>query len=154
VTGHRGLGNSSTSYRPIVYCTYARGAAEGKAFRDSVNFSRKRYHKIGSLTEKPLSREERRLARKRSIEERASETEAKKILKLEQKVAKESQSDATTSPVPMAEANEAENKPHQGLGPKVDVIPVSVEQLTAVAVERTGLHKQAICLALTQQLLK
>lgn len=56
--GHRGLGNDSSSCRPILYCTYA-AAAGGKEFRDSVNFSRKRYHRIGDLIEKGLSREER-----------------------------------------------------------------------------------------------
>lgn len=71
--GHRGLGNSTTKCRPIVYCTYARAAEDGKEFRDSVNFSRRRYHKIGKLTQKPLSREERRLNRKRSIEGRTRE---------------------------------------------------------------------------------
>ena len=71
--GHRGLGNnSSRTCRPIVYCTYAR-AAQGKEFRDSVNFSRKRYHKIGELSSKPLSREERRNNRKRSLEYREIE---------------------------------------------------------------------------------
>jgi len=65
--GHRGLGNnSSRSCRPIVYCTYAR-AAQGKEFRDSVNFSRKRYHKIGELCSKPLSREERCNKRKKFL---------------------------------------------------------------------------------------
>jgi hypothetical protein len=76
--GHRGLGNSSQSCRPIVYCTYAR-AADGKQFKDSVNFSRKRYHKIGELTEKPLSREARRNKRKRSVESREQEEWKKAI---------------------------------------------------------------------------
>ena len=76
--GHRGLGNSSQSCRPIVYCTYAR-SSDGKEFRDSVNFSRKRYHKIGELVEKPLSREERRKNRKRSIQSR-EETQSKKAM--------------------------------------------------------------------------
>lgn len=67
--GHRGLGNSSNDCRPIVYCTYA-AAANGKEFRDSVNFSRKRYHKIGELVDKPLSREERTRKRKLAQEER------------------------------------------------------------------------------------
>ena len=65
--GHRGMGNSSHLDRPVVYCTYAR-ASDGKAFSDKYNFSRKRYHKIGELSAKPLSREERRNKRKRSIE--------------------------------------------------------------------------------------
>lgn len=70
--GHRGLANSSNACRPIVYCTYAR-AADGKEFRDSVNFSRKRYHKIGELSGKPMSREERRYKRKRNIESKEEE---------------------------------------------------------------------------------
>jgi hypothetical protein len=65
--GHRGLSNSSHSVRPIVYCTYAR-AVDGKEFRDQVNFSRKRYHKIGDLAAKPLSREERKNKRKKFVE--------------------------------------------------------------------------------------
>ena len=77
--GHRGMGNSSQSCRPIVYCTYARGDSDSKTFRDSVNFSRKRYHQIGELTEKPLSREERRNNRKRSIEQREEEAQLKRI---------------------------------------------------------------------------
>ena len=79
--GHRGLGNSSQSCRPIVYCTYAR-ASDGKEFRDSVNFSRKRYHKIGELSAKPLSREERRNKRKRSIESAKEKEELEKASKL------------------------------------------------------------------------
>ena len=63
--GHRGLGNSSTSCRPIVYCTYA-ASADGKEFRDSVNFSRKRYHRIGDLVEKGLTRAERAEKRQRT----------------------------------------------------------------------------------------
>jgi hypothetical protein len=70
--GHRGLANSSNACRPIVYCTYAR-AADGKEFRDSVNFSRKRYHKIGELAGKPMSRDERRNKRKRNTESRDEE---------------------------------------------------------------------------------
>eukprot|EP00934_Nitzschia_sp_Nitz4_P008772 Nitzschia sp. Nitz4//scaffold16_size188269//253//3033//NITZ4_001759-RA/size188269-processed-gene-0.0-mRNA-1//1//CDS//3329538419//8762//frame0 len=70
--GHRGLGNTSQICRPIVYCTYARGASDHgmKEFRDSVNFSRKRYHRIGEMSSKPVSREERRENRKRSMEAR------------------------------------------------------------------------------------
>jgi hypothetical protein len=56
--GHRGLANTSGVCRPIVYCTYA-ASANGKEFRDSVNFSRKRYHKLGELLDKPLSRDAR-----------------------------------------------------------------------------------------------
>eukprot|EP00536_Pseudo-nitzschia_multiseries_P006891 jgi/Psemu1/255736/estExt_Genewise1Plus.C_1530010 len=78
--GHRGLANSSGSCRPIVYCTYAR-AVDGKEFRDSVNFSRKRYHKIGELSAKPLSREERRNKRKRSIESAREKEELERAMK-------------------------------------------------------------------------
>lgn len=80
--GHRGLGNSSQACRPIVYCTYARGASENgmKEFRDSVNFSRKRYHRIGELSSAPISREERRNNRKRSIEARKEEELLQKVL--------------------------------------------------------------------------
>ena len=76
--GHRGLGNSSHGIRPIVYCTYAR-AAQGKEFRDSVNFSRKRYHKLGHLVAKPLSRAERSKKRIKSIELREEEELRKAI---------------------------------------------------------------------------
>uniref|UniRef100_A0A7S4EJ59 Uncharacterized protein n=1 Tax=Pseudo-nitzschia australis TaxID=44445 RepID=A0A7S4EJ59_9STRA len=79
--GHRGLSNSSPSCRPIVYCTYAR-AADGKEFRDSVNFSRRRYHKIGELSTKPLSREERRNKRKRSIESAREKEELEQAVKV------------------------------------------------------------------------
>ncbi len=61
--GHRGLSNTSSSIRPVVYCTYA-AAADGKEFRDSVNFSRKRYKPIGDLVDVAPSREER--AKKRA----------------------------------------------------------------------------------------
>ncbi|GAX25376.1 hypothetical protein FisN_5Lh473 [Fistulifera solaris] len=56
--GHRGLANTSSSIRPVVYCTYA-VAADGKEFRDLVNFSRKRYKPIGDLVDVAPSREER-----------------------------------------------------------------------------------------------
>lgn len=67
--GHRGLANTSKNCRPIVYCTYA-ATSNGKAFKDSVNFSRKRYHRIGELVEKPLTREERTRKRRTAQEER------------------------------------------------------------------------------------
>jgi hypothetical protein len=67
--GHRGLANTSNVCRPIVYCTYA-AVADGKAFKDSVNFSRKRYHRLGDFVEKPLSREERRKLRDLAREDR------------------------------------------------------------------------------------
>ena len=66
--GHRGLANSGTHCRPILYCTYA-ASKDGKEFRDSVNFSARRYHKIGTLVEKPISREERAKKRKVQLEE-------------------------------------------------------------------------------------
>merc|ERR1739841_88741 len=56
--GHRGLGNNSQSVRPVVYLTYS-SSASGKEFKDSVNFSRKYFRKLGELAEMPLSREER-----------------------------------------------------------------------------------------------
>lgn len=66
--GHRGLANTSEFCRPIVYCTYA-AAGNGKEFRDSVNFSRKRYHRLRDLIEKPLSREQRRKMRQAPTQE-------------------------------------------------------------------------------------
>ena len=65
--GHRGLRNSSQNVRPVVYLTYSSNAS-GKEFRDSVNFSRKRYRKLGDFVEKPLSREERAQKRRRQDE--------------------------------------------------------------------------------------
>mmetsp|Transcript_26730 Transcript_26730/g.46450 ORF Transcript_26730/g.46450 Transcript_26730/m.46450 type:complete len:747 (+) Transcript_26730:173-2413(+) len=62
--GHRGLRNFSQGVRPVLYLTYS-SVASGKEFRDSVNFSRKRYHKLGDFAEKPLSREERAQKRRR-----------------------------------------------------------------------------------------
>lgn len=61
--GHRGMANSSNECRPVLYLTYTTVENE---FRDSVNFSRKRYHKIGRLLDPPLSREERALKRRNS----------------------------------------------------------------------------------------
>jgi len=66
--GHRGLANTSKEPRPVVYCTYAR-AGDGKEFRDSVNFSRRRYRKIGDLVDKPLTREERNHRRQAQMDE-------------------------------------------------------------------------------------
>mmetsp|Transcript_16823 Transcript_16823/g.20550 ORF Transcript_16823/g.20550 Transcript_16823/m.20550 type:complete len:231 (-) Transcript_16823:34-726(-) len=63
--GHRGLGNSSGEARPIVYLTYT---SASKEFRDSVNFSKKRYKKLGELIEKPISRSERALKRERDVD--------------------------------------------------------------------------------------
>lgn len=67
--GHRGLANTSDTSRPVVYCTYA-ASSNGKEFRDSVNFSRKRYRRLGEMVEKPLSREERCRKREATQEER------------------------------------------------------------------------------------
>lgn len=66
--GHKGLANTSDTCRPVVYCTYA-AAADGKEFRDSVNFSRKRYHKIGTMVSKSLTREERAQKRQRVLDD-------------------------------------------------------------------------------------
>jgi len=93
--GHRGLGNSSHYSRPVVYCTYAR-ASDGKEFRDSVNFSRKRYHKIGELSAKPLSREERRNKRKRSIESLQEKKEIEKAKKLSTMIVVENDDSGTS----------------------------------------------------------
>ena len=71
--GHRGLRNFSDAVRPVVYLTYS-SVASGKEFRDSVNFSRKRYRKMGDFVEAPLSRDERR--KKRRIEEMVALTVA------------------------------------------------------------------------------
>jgi len=38
---------------------------DGKQFRDSVNFSKKNFRKLGEFVEKPLSREERAKKRRR-----------------------------------------------------------------------------------------
>jgi hypothetical protein len=67
--GHRGLANTSDVCRPIVYCTYA-AAANGKEFRDSVNFSRKRYHRLGTMVEMPIPRGERHRIRVEQQEHR------------------------------------------------------------------------------------
>ena len=66
--GHKGLANTSDSCRPILYCTYA-AAVDGKEFRDSINFSRKRYHKLGEMVTKAPSREERAQKRQRILED-------------------------------------------------------------------------------------
>ena len=76
--GHRGLANGSQTCRPIVYCTYA-AAADGKEFRDSVNFSRKRYHRIGDLVEKGMTREERAMKRKRALEDLLEQEELEMV---------------------------------------------------------------------------
>lgn len=66
--GHNGLKNSSDVCRPIVYCTYA-AKADGKEFRDSVNFSSRRYHKIGGLVSKVRGRDDRAKKRMKVTEE-------------------------------------------------------------------------------------
>lgn len=65
--GHRGLANTSKDSRPVVYATYAR-AGDGKEFQDNVNFSSKRYRKLGDLIDKPMSREERNRKRREATE--------------------------------------------------------------------------------------
>ena len=66
--GHRGLGNTTLKdVRPILYLSYA-----SSNFRDSVNFSRKRYIKLGAIITMPISREERAL--KRAEAEKLRET--------------------------------------------------------------------------------
>jgi ectoine hydroxylase-related dioxygenase (phytanoyl-CoA dioxygenase family) len=70
--GHKGMCNQSNECRPIVYCTYA-PAAEGSEFRDSVNFSRKRYHRIGDLVSQGPTREERARKRKLFAEEQVEQ---------------------------------------------------------------------------------
>ena len=59
--GHKGLANNSGTCRPILYCTYAKRSLGKAEFRDKVNFSRSRYHRIGDLVSyrKNPSREER-----------------------------------------------------------------------------------------------
>lgn len=101
--GHRGLANTSGACRPIVYCTYA-ATANGKEFRDSVNFSRRRYHKIGELVEKPLSRAERAAKRRKSLSEVADPP-------VETTAAPEEPKTTTSSIETHAAAREAEQGP-------------------------------------------
>jgi hypothetical protein len=101
--GHRGMSNSSSSCRPIVYCTYA-ASANGKEFRDSVNFSRKRYHAIGELVEKPLSREERIANRRKRVSEAKETSEAKEIAEAIEK----SEAMETSETMETSEANAME----------------------------------------------
>lgn len=63
--GHRGLKNFSQDSRPVVYLTYS-AVKSGKEFRDEVNFSRKRYKKLGDFVEKRLPRDER-LKKRRKV---------------------------------------------------------------------------------------
>lgn len=63
--GHRGLRNVSEVSRPVVYLTYS-AVKSGKEFRDEVNFSRKRYKKLGEFVEKKLPRGER-LKKRRKV---------------------------------------------------------------------------------------
>mmetsp|Transcript_30071 Transcript_30071/g.89361 ORF Transcript_30071/g.89361 Transcript_30071/m.89361 type:complete len:951 (-) Transcript_30071:1405-4257(-) len=60
--GHRGMGNASDGPRPVMYLTYTSAKNE---FRDSINFSRKRYRKLGNLVDEPLSRGERAAKRRK-----------------------------------------------------------------------------------------
>jgi len=61
--GHRGMGNNTEEVRPIVYLTYS---ANGK-FTDEVNFSKRRYHKLGDMVAAPKSREERKKNREGDV---------------------------------------------------------------------------------------
>ena len=63
--GHRGLRNISDVTRPVVYLTYS-AVKSGKEFRDEVNFSKKRYKKLGDFVEKRLPRGER-LKKRRKV---------------------------------------------------------------------------------------
>mmetsp|Transcript_33653 Transcript_33653/g.69993 ORF Transcript_33653/g.69993 Transcript_33653/m.69993 type:complete len:251 (+) Transcript_33653:102-854(+) len=78
--GHKGLSNTSGSCRPVLYCTYA-CENNGKEFRDSVNFSRKRYHRIGDLVSSAniLSRKDRAEKRQRALESLQLEEEEAEI---------------------------------------------------------------------------
>jgi len=71
--GHRGLKNVSEVTRPVVYLTYS-AVKSGKEFRDEVNFSRKRYKKLGDFVEKKLPRGER-LKKRRKVNPAASSQE-------------------------------------------------------------------------------
>lgn len=72
--GHRGLGNTSKDIRPILYLTYGH-----RTFRDSVNFSRRRYHKIGDIIDLPPSRSERAKRKELERDQRSKKLEAKKL---------------------------------------------------------------------------
>lgn len=159
--GHRGLGNSSTKCRPIVYCTYARGAADGKEFRDSVNFSRKRYHKIGKLANKPLSREERRLNRKRSMENRQMQQQLQKIAKIEQQetsVQKEGKNEpkgdkAATDQYPGDEKSKSQFT--AGEAPSKSIAEKAVESdATPLLADQTKLHHDPITATTVQKVEK
>jgi len=106
--GHRGLANGSKTCRPIVYCTYA-AAADGKEFRDSVNFSRKRYHRIGDLVEKGMTRDERASKRKRAMEEKREQEELEMVKALSQQ--EESTASRPTSSVDSDSGNHMVKKP-------------------------------------------
>ena len=71
--GHRGLKNFSEDTRPVVYLTYS-AVKSGKEFRDEVNFSRKRYKKLGTFVEKRLPRDER-LKKRRKVTPAAGASE-------------------------------------------------------------------------------
>lgn len=75
--GHRGLRNFSKHARPVVYLTYS-AVSSGKEFRDSVNFSKKRYRKLGEIVEQPLSREERAEKRLKKTEVKSEDDPQKK----------------------------------------------------------------------------
>eukprot|EP00574_Skeletonema_japonicum_P003923 CAMPEP_0201723950 /NCGR_PEP_ID=MMETSP0593-20130828/7819_1 /ASSEMBLY_ACC=CAM_ASM_000672 /TAXON_ID=267983 /ORGANISM="Skeletonema japonicum, Strain CCMP2506" /LENGTH=811 /DNA_ID=CAMNT_0048215119 /DNA_START=26 /DNA_END=2461 /DNA_ORIENTATION=+ len=71
--GHRGLRNVSEDARPVVYLTYS-AVKSGKEFRDEVNFSRKRYKKLGDFVEKKLPRGERLKKRRKVNPARSSDS--------------------------------------------------------------------------------
>ena len=87
-TGHRGMGNSSEFARPVLYLTYSVDAK----FSDKVNFNQRSFHKLGTLLEKPLSREERKKKRNETGEKMAVEAEGEKIAALDNSTVKEEKS--------------------------------------------------------------
>ena len=109
--GHRGLANTSGSPRPYIYLTYAAivlnnnvsiptskgktsenitpdnitnndSSIKNKNWKDDVNFSRKRYRKLGDLIDLPQSREERQRRRLEKQYEQLKE-ESRTISELE-----------------------------------------------------------------------
>jgi hypothetical protein len=76
--GHHGLAKTTKDCCPIVYCTYAPRTTSNnsnvpnqstKEFKDIMNFSRKRYHKMGELINKKPTRDERNAKRTRQMED-------------------------------------------------------------------------------------
>ena len=81
--GHKGLANTSGTCRPIVYCTYAKSGLGKGEFRDKVNFSRSRYHRIGNLVshKQVPSREERAEKRQQRIIEERLQNELEEVIR-------------------------------------------------------------------------